>query len=129
MFVRCVAYEHTHRFRVAYYPVSAKRRNSPPRLTRDKVRDRDDDIWEEYQDRSTGLCFFYCPELIKSRFHRPEMPRTASEEASLKVYFNFNKHAAVAELIDKTFVNGSLPHLIGLSHVYLATHVYIITRK
>lgn len=51
----------------------------------EQVQDKDDDIWEEFQDRTTGLHFFYCPALMKSRFHPPDLPPPSAEKGVLKV--------------------------------------------
>lgn len=37
------------------------------------LKDRDDDTWEELQDKCTGLNFFFCPELVKFTWDPPEM--------------------------------------------------------
>ncbi|CAM9406580.1 unnamed protein product, partial [Sphacelaria rigidula] len=48
------------------------------------TKDRDDDTWQEFQDRTTGLHFFYCPELMKSRFHLPDLPPPPAEQGSFR---------------------------------------------
>ncbi|CAM9256179.1 unnamed protein product [Ascophyllum nodosum] len=59
-----------------------------------QVEDRDRDTWEEYQDRSTGLRFFYCPELLKSRFHPPDMHPPISKEFVTKTRLNLGDRVA-----------------------------------
>eukprot|EP00752_Nemacystus_decipiens_P009918 g8850.t1 len=59
-------------------------RDSASLFFHDEVQDKDDDIWQEFQDRTTGLHFFYCPELMKSRFHPPDLPPPSAEKGILK---------------------------------------------
>lgn len=42
-------------------------------------------MWQEFQDCTTGLHFFYCPALMKSRFHPPDLPPPSAEKGVLKV--------------------------------------------
>ena len=51
------------------------------------MQDKDDDRWEEYQDRTTGLYFYCCPVLMKSSFHPPDLPPPTADESNSKVSF------------------------------------------
>eukprot|EP00904_Undaria_pinnatifida_P002728 jgi/Undpi1/12456/HiC_scaffold_5.g02127.m1 len=50
----------------------------------DELKDKDDDRWEEYQDRTTGLYFYCCPALMKSSFHPPDLPPPSAEDCNSK---------------------------------------------